>query len=53
MIQNPLTNQTQAATLSFTQPGTYKFDTKAGEDYTAGITTTGEDHTLRLTVIVS
>ncbi len=53
VIQNPLTNKTQAATLTFTQPGTYRFGTKAGEDYTAGVSTTGEDHALRLTVIVS
>jgi plastocyanin len=53
VIQHPLTNKTQAATLTFTQPGTYKFGTKAGEDYTSGITTTGPDHVLRLTVIVT
>ncbi len=53
VIQTPLTNQTQAATLRFTHPGTYRFTTHAGEDYTAGVTTTGEDHMLRLTVIVS
>lgn len=55
VIQNPLTNQTQTATLTFAQPGTYRFATKAGEDYpsAAGVKTTGEDHVLRLTVIVS
>ena len=53
VIQNPQTNKTQAATLTFTHPGTYKFGTKAGEDYTPGITTTGPDHVLHLTVIVS
>ncbi len=55
VIQNPLTNQTQSATLTFAQPGTYRFATKAGEDYpsAAGIKTTGDDHVLHLTVIVT
>ena len=52
-IQNPQTNQTETATLTFTQPGTYKFGTKAGEDYTPGIITTGADHVLQLTVTVT
>ena len=53
VIQNPQTNKTQSATLTFAHPGTYKFGTKAGEDYTPGITTTGPDHVLHLTVTVT
>lgn len=40
-------------TLTLTKPGVYHFGTKAGEDYTAGVKTTGEDNVLRLTVVVS
>jgi plastocyanin len=39
--------------LTLTKAGVYHFTTKAGEDYTAGIKTTGEDNALQLTVIVS
>ena len=39
--------------VTFTKPGVYKFTTKAGEDYTSGIKTVGEDNVLRLTVSVS
>jgi hypothetical protein len=35
------------------QPGVYTFTTKAGEDYSKGIKTTGPDHTLKLKVIVA
>jgi plastocyanin len=53
-IANALMNRTNPqALVTFLQPGTYKFTTKAGEDYVSGITTVGEDHALRLTVIVS
>ena len=38
--------------VDFSQAGTYKFTTKAGEDYMAGFETTGEDHVLRLVVTV-
>jgi len=40
------------STLSFPTAGTYRFTTKAGEDYMAGIETTGADNVLRLTVVV-
>jgi plastocyanin len=40
-------------TLTLTKPGIYHFGTKAGEDYMAGIKTTGADNVLRLTVVVS
>ena len=39
--------------VTFTRPGVYHFTTKAGEDYMAGVKTTGEDNVLRLTVVVS
>ena len=43
-----------AATTSITlaRPGVYRFRTRAGEDYMAGIKTTGEDNVLTLTVTV-
>ncbi len=39
--------------IVLTKPGTYRFTTKAGEDYMAGVKTVGEDNVLRLTVVVS
>ena len=39
--------------ITFTKPGVYRFMTKAGEDYMAGVKTIGEDNVLRLTVVVS
>jgi hypothetical protein len=39
--------------ITFTRPGVYRFTTKAGEDYMAGVKTIGEDNVLRLTVLVS
>jgi plastocyanin len=41
------------STVSFPSPGVYNLTTKAGEDYTKGVTTTGADHVLKLTVVVS
>jgi hypothetical protein len=41
------------STVTFPTPGIYTFTTKAGEDYTSGIVTAGEDHVLTLTVYVS
>jgi hypothetical protein len=41
------------STVVFPTPGVYKFTTKAGEDYTQGIVTTGPDNVLALTVYVS
>ena len=40
------------AKVTFPRAGTYRFTTKAGEDYTKGIKTVGEDHILTLTVTV-
>lgn len=39
-------------TITLTKPGIYVFGTKAGEDYTKGIATTGPDNVLRLVVTV-
>jgi plastocyanin len=41
------------AKVTFLKKGTYRFTTKPGEDYVAGIKTIGEDNVLRLTVTVS
>jgi hypothetical protein len=41
------------STVTFPTAGVYKFSTKAGEDYTSGVVTTGDDHVLTLTVYVS
>lgn len=41
------------STVSFPSPGVYNLTTKAGEDYTKGVTTTGDDHVLKLKVVVS
>ena len=42
-----------AAHVVFLVKGTYVFMTKAGEDYTKGIKTTGEDNVLKLVVKVA
>lgn len=39
--------------VTLTRPGTYRFTTKPGEDYMAGVKTTGADNVLRLTVVVT
>jgi plastocyanin len=39
-------------TVTFQKAGVYRFRTRAGEDYMPGITTTGEDNVLTLTVTV-
>ena len=41
-----------ATKITFARPGVYRFTTKAGEDYMAGIKTIGEDNVLHLTVRV-
>jgi plastocyanin len=53
-IAHPMLGHMGASTkITFTKPGVYRFTTKAGEDYMAGVKTTGEDNVLRLTVVVS
>lgn len=41
------------ARVALAEPGTYVFGTKAGEDYTKGVSTVGADNVLRLRVVVS
>jgi len=41
------------ASVSFAASGTYRFTTRAGEDYMRGMKTLGPDNVLRLTVVVS
>lgn len=38
--------------VKLARPGVYRFRTRAGEDYMAGVKTTGEDNVLTLTVTV-
>lgn len=40
------------SSVTFPSAGTYVLSTKAGEDYTKGITTIGEDNTLKIKVVV-
>ena len=42
-----------STTISLRTPGTYRFTTKAGEDYMPGMKTIGEDNVLRLVVVVT
>lgn len=41
-----------AAKLTFAKAGVYRFTTKPGEDYMAGMKTIGADNVLKLTVVV-
>jgi plastocyanin len=41
-----------STTVTLAAPGVYRFRTRAGEDYMAGIATTGEDNVLTLRVTV-
>jgi hypothetical protein len=42
-----------ATRLVLAKPGTYRFTTRGGEDYTEGVKTVGEDNVLELTIVVS
>jgi hypothetical protein len=42
-----------AVELRFPKHGVYRFTTRAGEDYMAGVKTLGKDNVLRLNVVVS
>jgi hypothetical protein len=54
-LSHPMMGHMSAmTTLTLVKPGTYKFTTKAGEDYPGiHVKTIGEDNVLRLTVVVS
>ena len=41
-----------ATRVAFARPGVYRFTTRPGEDYMAGVKTIGPDNRLRLTVVV-
>jgi plastocyanin len=53
-VGNPKMSKMGASTKAvFSKAGTYRFTTKAGEDYMKGVKTIGEDNVLRLTVKVA
>jgi plastocyanin len=53
-IGNPKMSKIGASMKAvFTKAGTYRFTTKAGEDYMKGVKTVGEDNVLKLTVKVA
>jgi len=47
-----MTQMGARSTVTFPSAGTYVLSTKAGEDYTNGIKTIGEDNTLKIRVVV-
>jgi hypothetical protein len=53
LVAAGMNHMSAQAKVIFAKTGTYKFTTKAGEDYMKGIKTTGPDNVLRLTVTVS
>lgn len=52
LIAPAMRHMSARAYVTFSTKGTYRFTTKAGEDYMKGMKTTGPDKTLRLTVFV-
>jgi plastocyanin len=48
-----MSHMSAKSTVKLPVAGVYTFATKAGEDYSKGITTTGADHNLTLKVVVS
>jgi hypothetical protein len=53
VIAPAMNHMSAQAKVIFAKKGTYRFTTKAGEDYVKGIKTVGPDNVLRLTVTVS
>ena len=53
LIAPAMNHMSAQAKVIFAKKGTYKFTTKAGEDYMEGMKTVGPDNVLRLTVNVS
>jgi hypothetical protein len=53
LVSPAMNHMSARAKIVFVKKGTYRFTTKAGEDYVKGITTIGNDNVLRLTVVVS
>lgn len=53
LVGSPKLNSVgKAVEVRFMKPGVYRFTTKAGEDYSNGIKTIGEDNVLKLKVTV-
>jgi hypothetical protein len=48
-----MSHMSAKGTITFPKAGTYRFTTKAGEDYMKGVKTVGEDNVLRLTIVVT
>jgi plastocyanin len=55
LITPAMNHMSAQAKIVFAKSGTYRFTTKAGEDYSymSGMKTIGEDNVLRLSVVVS
>ncbi len=53
LIKPAMKHMSAQAKVIFAKKGTYRFTTKAGEDYMKGMKTIGPDNVLRLTVTVS
>jgi plastocyanin len=53
LVSPGMKHMSATAHVTFLKKGTYRFTTKASEDYMPGMKTIGEDNVLRLTVSVS
>ena len=53
LVTPNMNHMSATAKVTFLKKGTYRFTTKAGEDYMQGMKTIGEDNVLRLSVTVS
>ena len=53
LVTPAMKHMSAQAKVVFAKKGTYRFTTKAGEDYMKGIKTVGPDNVLRVTVTVS
>jgi len=53
LVSPAMNHMSATAKVTFLKKGTYRFTTKAGEDYMQGMKTIGPDNVLRLTVTVS
>ena len=53
LISPAMKHMSAQAKVVFPRKGTYRFTTRAGEDYVQGMKTVGEDNVLRITVVVS
>jgi hypothetical protein len=53
LIDPAMRHMGSLSTVTFPTAGVYTFTTKAGEDYMSGVSTTGADNTLKMTVTVA